>query len=723
MPMTLEQIRAQQQGKPAAPTSTPGRARSFSEIKGGNAAPAPTPAPAPQGPGFVQSAAQAIARPFLRLATNARNAYGVAVGEEGAQTKERSFGYFGTVKPVGQEGSAVQRLKDAGGTALEVASYLPIGGGTLKAGSAFLRGAVTEGGKAGLKAGAAAGAMQGAGQALQDDAGLAETAIRTGAGAAVGGAVGLTLGAAAPIATRATGKAINSLAAPGTELLRKPGQALQGVAANVQKRIIKPTRVDIRNGYKDEYIKKYKIFGSLSDSLNRTTTLLRDANQSLQRAIQKEGDAPRMTLTGTIEKLAEETKTGAGDVSAFGGIGARQKAVQEIEDELGLLFGEVADDTGEKVPMWKTREMSFPELIQLKRAVGLKAAFEHDPLRSGPNPKEEIYNRLYQLLKDETEKMAGPEFREINRTISELIPVEQALIRRIPVAERQNAIGLIDTISIVGGMTTDPSAFLLTGVNQGFKTGLFSKALGAAGEKLDAAGAAVDSVYNPLGKAQPLRIQDQQSTTQAANQTKGQNINDSVPRKPLPLLPAPKAQVAVPGRTIPLPAAGKPTKLGAEIVPRGGKYGETTQSAFGAVGGFERDEEGNVTFDPEKAALSMAGVAGITRSQAIQRIAKKLDEASIEELARFVQASKQGLFKPGKDGRLSFARKDVREAFDNGMAYVGFNKETQDRLANATISKITAFFDDIIQASAPKARLVPVRDKKTGQFRGSTAGK
>lgn len=125
-------------------------------------------------------------------------------------------------------------------------------------------------------------------------------------------------------------------------------------------------------------------------------------------------------------------------------------------------------------------------------------------------------------------------------------------------------------------------------------------------------------------------------------------------------------------------------------------------AAYGGAAGFEQDDEGNITFNPEKAAIGMVGIAGMTRSQAVNQIARRMDGNSIEELARFVQSQKQKLFKTNAKGVLEFPNAEVKNAFDDGMRYINYNKETQARLSNATLTKIATFFDDIIKASSSR---------------------
>ena len=66
--------------------------------------------------------------------------------------------------------------------------------------------------------------------------------------------------------------------------------------------------------------------------------------------------------------------------------------------------------------------------------------------------------------------------KEINKQLSDLIPISHAIIRRIPVAERQNVLSLTDIIS--GGFAIgNPKAMGLFALNRLTKSGSFAKLL------------------------------------------------------------------------------------------------------------------------------------------------------------------------------------------------------------------------------------------------------
>jgi len=78
-------------------------------------------------PGFFKGLARDIVKPFARFATNAVNVAQIATGNK--TTKPFSGSFLGDVKPVGQEGSFGEQLKDTFGASLQVASNIPMAKG------------------------------------------------------------------------------------------------------------------------------------------------------------------------------------------------------------------------------------------------------------------------------------------------------------------------------------------------------------------------------------------------------------------------------------------------------------------------------------------------------------------------------------------------------------------------------------------------------------------
>jgi len=350
----------------------------------------------------------------------------------------------------------------AAGTGLELGSYAvggPAAGTGLKAG---LTGAKGIGRTALRTAGmeAIAGGTGALGAGLREGRSAGQIAGDVAAGTALGG----VLGAAAPLVARG----ISSI----PRLPQNVGQGARDLSLKIQESIIKPTRADIKSGYKPETLNKYDIFGSLEDVTAKTNKLISEKGQQLKTIITEGKETlPTEKVGSVIDSFKQRVEQGSSRLNKS----RRMRAVQEVEDSMRETYGE----------NWRNAELNIEDLISFKRESGLEAAFNHDPLRSGTQTdKEEVFNTLYRTLKDTSERVAkDTPLANVNKELSELIPVEQAILRRIPVAQRQNAVSLTDMIGISASFI-DPSALALTGANRFLKSGVGARTFANIAKRL-----------------------------------------------------------------------------------------------------------------------------------------------------------------------------------------------------------------------------------------------
>jgi hypothetical protein len=92
------------------------------------------------------------------------------------------------------------------------------------------------------------------------------------------------------------------------------------------------------------------------------------------------------------------------------------------------------------------------------------------------NATEKVFNTFYNKLKVAIEDNSPPGVADINAKMSQLIPVQNAVIRRIPVAERNGAISLLDMIGLVGSIS-HPAALVPTALEMGSRSGVVGNIL------------------------------------------------------------------------------------------------------------------------------------------------------------------------------------------------------------------------------------------------------
>lgn len=402
--------------------------------------------------GFLTKAADAITN-FTGLRQVA-DTFGAEIARAQAPTEqERNIISSNTPSVKETAGSAIRGI----GTIAGLATAAP----------ASLAGRVAQG--------AAFGYAQDVGADLQNDATAAQT-VTPGLGTAVGASV--------PLAAAGIKKL--------SDLIGKTGD-------RIQFSVIKPTQADIKDGFNIQTVKKYNLGGSLKTTAEKTDKLIDDLSAQLNSKIK--GSNASLDLNDVYDKTAKRV---LGDkFQQFGSNANMDTAIDKLRQEIITVSGENG-----LVPLQDAQT--------IKRAAGHFGAWQYG--RPDPDAKatEQVYNVFYNEMKKAIEKNAPEGIAEINKQISELIPVMNALIRRIPVAERNNVLSLTDVITLTGA-TFDPRSLGLTLANLASKSGYVGNKLSQFGE---AASSGMGSeTADLIGRTVRTGLQNPASNISAAQNT------------------------------------------------------------------------------------------------------------------------------------------------------------------------------------------------------------
>ena len=241
--------------------------------------------------------------------------------------------------------------------------------------------------------------------------------------------------------------------------LRKIKESFRPVGEKIQYSLIKPTQADIKDGFNVSNLRKHGIGGDLKTMLTQTKSKLDDFSQQLKQKISSRPEAT-IDLNEVVGDTSKRLLGGGG--AKFGDRLATRRALEG-------LASEVEDYSGNGL-------VDLIEAQSVKQDAGQKGAWLYKMIDPDSNARETVYNTFYKILKEKIEKTAPAGVKGINKDISELIPIIHAIIRRIPVAERNNALSLGDLI--LGGFTSvNPSSALLFLTNRLMKSGQFGKFL------------------------------------------------------------------------------------------------------------------------------------------------------------------------------------------------------------------------------------------------------
>lgn len=293
--------------------------------------------------------------------------------------------------------------------------------------------------------GAAIGASQGAGEAMQQE----KSAKEVGKSGAIGAAIG----------------AVTSGVIGGfSKLLSKVGE-------KIQTSVIRPTSPDLKDGFSMQTIKDYNLGGNLKTTLSKTQTKMDELTTELSNKLAASPE--KVDLQKVYQETANELLN-SNKMKGFGSGSKIEGALKELGDEISIVGN----------------ELSIPDAQLIKQAAGRQGAWQFGKQDAESNAREAVYNAFYSKLKGQIETLSPEGVREINQQLSKLIPVANAVIRRIPVAERNNLISLSDMIGLVGS-TLNPAALSPTIIN------LISKS-GTAGNLISKTAPVVQDLAAPI---------------------------------------------------------------------------------------------------------------------------------------------------------------------------------------------------------------------------------
>lgn len=312
----------------------------------------------------------------------------------------------------------------------------------------------------------AKGALQVAGPKVPIASTVAGKAAQFGAlGAAAGGSDAIAQGKSVEDTVKATVSAGITGALTGATfgVVEKGAKALadgaKRLGSKIQYSVIKPTQADVEDGFDIATVKEFNLGGSLKDTFKKTNDKLGELSTLLNSklAANKEPLDMNAVYERTLDRLAANKAQNFGSTS-------------NMEGALERLRGEIINVVG------PNGLSSIPEAQQIKRASGHFGAWTHGMTDPDSTAAQKVFNAFYHELKEEIERVSPEGVREINQQISRLIPIQNAVIRRIPIAERNAPLSLSDLTTLVGG-TLEPRALSLSVANFLAKSGKFGNAL------------------------------------------------------------------------------------------------------------------------------------------------------------------------------------------------------------------------------------------------------
>lgn len=261
------------------------------------------------------------------------------------------------------------------------------------------------------------------------------------------------------------------------EIATKAADKLENVANRMEGSIVKINTPEAKKGASNEFYSKYNVFGDANSVQQQWSDKIK-ADADILRSLIKEGaQDPNSTVNiKTIIRDARKNIINSG-------------ASRAEKRETILAFNKVAEELLES---YKSGSVDLLEAQKLKQYVGGKGDWLHFNGQIVKDPKMAVdaksHDAIYDALKTTIENKGPEGIREVNKRLSEMIPMELAARKRMLVANRNNPIPLTDYIGAlaVAGSAAHgnlmPAAIM--GLNMASKSGTVARGVSDLSKKI-----------------------------------------------------------------------------------------------------------------------------------------------------------------------------------------------------------------------------------------------
>ena len=342
------------------------------------------------------------------------------------------------------------------------------------------------------------------------------------------------------------------------------------MAGKIETTVLKPTKSDFQGGFKAENVLRHDLGGSVRDTIEKSTSklkVLRDQAKALRA-----GSVEAIDLSQIVKETAADVLKNR--VGSFGVNKKMETALDGFVKEMEYIS--------------PNGKITVPQAQEVKEALGTFGSWLFGSRDLDATAQERVANIMYSRVKAAIEKNSPKELADVNKAMSEIIPIKNAAIRRLPIEERNNAIGLGDIIS-AGVALQNPTGWGLLLVNQLQKSGRFAGSLYRGAEKLRIGTEALQKKLPKL-RITPQTLLDRNATLRTAGKNVLQGTIKAITKKKVN-----KSAVLYHG-----------SDAAAIIREKGFKLGESSNRSVGAASNVDRLGRGIYFSDNPKDAAKYA---------------------------------------------------------------------------------------------------------------------
>jgi hypothetical protein len=244
--------------------------------------------------------------------------------------------------------------------------------------------------------------------------------------------------------TGPTIKSVGEAVKLGKEIKIGIGEGLEKGAARIQGTKVKINSPEFRKGAQNEMYTKHEVFGNAGQVRDQWQEKIKDTYNQVRERIQNVPDSPEnYASVDDIFKAAEKAAETYGKSPT--GTAAIKKSLASLRKEFDAAYPD--------------GKINLLDAQAEKQVIGKKGDWLARSGEISGNPEAAIssqaHNTLYDALKVNVENKGAPGIRELNKQLSEMIPMERAASKQMLVENRKN---LIPLDAFIGGIHSTTAA-------------------------------------------------------------------------------------------------------------------------------------------------------------------------------------------------------------------------------------------------------------------------
>ena len=193
------------------------------------------------------------------------------------------------------------------------------------------------------------------------------------------------------------------------------------------------------DGFKPENIAKHNLFGTTDEIVQMASQQIKQKSDELSGLIDAAaGEGAEVDLAKAFTESLGDILENKRDLKApqlFLSSGDAPMPIEKAAESMKKLVGYLSDGNS---------KMDLKAAQKLKQTIGNLGDWTHGQTDADLSAVEALSNRLYINLKNQIDAKLPASAKALNKEMSEIIPIKRAALRRLPIDQRNDILGLAD---------------------------------------------------------------------------------------------------------------------------------------------------------------------------------------------------------------------------------------------------------------------------------------